>query len=83
MTLATDPRTDPRMLEGMIAAGLDVPEEGTPVNTDSPLDQLFEFGSGTELFFEKVIQKCFDNLPPIQGVVSRTETIDGSDGNEI
>ena len=83
MTLATDPRTDPRMLDGMIAVGLDVPAEAPPVNPDSPIDQLFEFGSGTELFFEKVIQKCFNNLPPFQGVISRTETIVGSDGNEI
>ena len=47
MTLATDPRTDPRMLDGMIAVGLDVPAEAPPVNPDSPIDQLFEFGSGT------------------------------------
>ena len=62
MTLATDPRTDPRMLDGMIAVGLDVPGETPPCNLDSPIDQLFEFGSGTELFFEKVIQKCFNNF---------------------
>ena len=29
MTLATDPRTDPRMLDGMIAVGLDVPGNST------------------------------------------------------
>lgn len=52
MTLATDPRTDPRMLDGMIAIGLDVPGETPPFNPDSPIDQLLEFGSGTELFFE-------------------------------
>lgn len=83
MTLATDPRTDTRMLDGMIAVGLDVPGETPPCNLDSPIDQLFEFGSGTELFFENVIQKCFNNLPPIKGVINRSETIVGSDGNEI
>ena len=47
MTLATDPRTDPRMLDGLIAVRIDVPVETPPCNLDSPIDQLFEFGSGT------------------------------------
>ena len=83
MTLRTDPRTDPRMLDGLIAVELDVPGDAPPVTLDSPLDQLFEFISGMELFFQKVIQDCFSNLPPVDGVISRTETITGSDGNEI
>ena len=57
MTLRTDPRTDPRMLDGMIAVGLDVPGEAPRVTLDSPLDQLFEFASGMELFFQEVIKK--------------------------
>ena len=83
MTLRTDPRTDPRMLDGLIAVGLDGRGDAPPVTLDSPHDQLFEFISGVELFFQKVIQDCFSNLPPVDGVVSRTETITGSDGNEI
>ena len=75
MTLRTDPRTDPRMLDGLVAVGLDGRGDAPPVTLDSPLDQLFEFISGMELFFQKVIQDCFADLPPVNGVVSRTETI--------
>ena len=59
MTLATDPRTDPRMLDGMIAVGLDVPGETPPFNPDSPIDQLLEFGSGTGSLALKLSKKLF------------------------
>ena len=39
MTLKTDPRTDPRILEGLNAVGLDVPSDGDvlPVSLESPM----------------------------------------------
>ena len=85
MTLKTDPRTDPRILEGLNAVGLDVPSDGDvlPVSLESPMEQLYEYIAGVEYFFQQVTQVLFSDLPPVQGVVTRVETITSIDGNKI
>ena len=81
MTLATDPRTDPRVAEALKAMGGD----GDASRAAPYLDPL------PPLLFEWLIAlgepttegRWPDGLPKIEGVVDRIETIQGVDGNEI
>jgi acetyl esterase/lipase len=83
MTLSTDPRTDPRMLEGLAKVRLDVPGDVPPVSLETPMEQLYEYATGVESFFQHVNRTLFADLPAVDGVISRTEKINGTDGNEI
>ena len=83
MTLSTDPRTDPRMLEGLAKVRLDVPGDVPPVSLETPMEQLYEYALGVENFFQLVNRNLFSDLPSVDGVDSRVEKINGPDGNEI
>ena len=83
MTLRTDPRTDPRMLEGLAAVKLDVPDDMPSVSLEAPMEQLYEHVAGVENFFQIVNRRLFSGLAPVERVVSRVQKISGLDGNEI
>ncbi len=83
MTLRTDPRTDPRMLEGLSSVRLDVPGDVPPVSLDVPMEQLYEYLAGVEHFFQNVNRSLFSGLSAVNDVITRVEKISGPDGNEI
>ena len=82
-SLATDPRADPRMVAALAQLGLDKHQPPAPIAADSPLEQRREFLAGTEGAFGQLFSAFTDGLPPVEGVVRDTVTINGRDGNEI
>jgi acetyl esterase/lipase len=82
-TLGSDPRTDPRIAAVMTAFGLDGHGEPAPVDGSSPFEQQLEFCTAAEPDFQMLFGALYAELPPIEGVTSKTETITGVDGNEI
>ena len=83
MTLATDPRADPRMVEAMIPFDMHVHPQPSPVDAGSPMEAIHEVLSATEEGFGAVWEALFTGLPAVEGVSSRTEIIPGPDGNDI
>ena len=83
MALRDDPRADPRMIAAMAPLGMDGPPEPAPVNVNSPIDALLEFGDAAEEGFAMLGGLLSANAPAIEGVTSRTEVIRGSDGNDV
>ena len=83
MTLRTDPRTDPRMLEGLASVRLDVPGDVPEVSLETSMEQLYEYALGVENFFQLVNRNLFSDLPSVDGVDFRVEKINGPDGNKI
>ena len=85
LTLETDPRTDPRLVEVMKTAwGYgDLGELAVGVGPDSSHAELLEYFVAYEAAVDPMYAKMFGNLPPVPGVTRRTEVITGVDGNEI
>ena len=82
-TLGTDPRTDPRLAAALAAFGIDGHGESAPVDASSPFAEQLAFCNEAEVGFQGLFAALYDDLPPIDGVVRSTETIDGVDGNQI
>jgi hypothetical protein len=82
LTLASDPRLDPRLVEavGSADAVLDGP---APVGPDSPYAEILDYIGALESEFDAVYVDQFDSLPPVTAVARRSEVIEGKDGNEI
>jgi acetyl esterase len=82
LTLATDPRLDPRLLAGglYIATAL---EEPAPVDLDSTYGEIIDFIAAWEFELDGMYAGQFNDLPPVVGVAQRSEVIEGVDGNEI
>ncbi len=83
MHLATDPRADPRMIEVMRQFEMHVPPPPSPVDANSDMEAIHEVMNATEEGFGAVWAALFADLPPVEGVTSRTEIIPGPDGNDI
>jgi acetyl esterase len=83
LQLKDDPRADPRMLAAMAPLGLDVAPAAAPVDATSPIDEILEYSAGAEEGFSGVLDALFAGLPPVEGVTSVTEVIEGVDGNPI
>lgn len=82
-TLATDERSDPRVVAAWRAFGLDGSGEPPPVTPESPIEELLEFCAAAEQGFEAVFDGLFEGLTPVEGVTTETVAVDGGDGNEI
>ncbi len=82
LTLATDPRLDPRLIAAVagVEAALD---EHAPVGPDSPYEEIIEYVGALESEVDAVLAEQLGGLPPVSGVARRTEVIKGIDGNEI
>src|SRR6266550_6343318 len=78
-----DPRADPRMIAALLPLGLAGAPEPTPVDADSPLDELLEYVGMAEAGYEEMFAAFATGLPPIDGVTSRVEVIEGVDGNDV
>ena len=83
MSLATDPRSDPRMLAAMRPLGIDQPAPPPPIGPDAPLGQLLELAAAAEEGFAAAFAVLLDGLAPVEGVTSEAQVIEGSAGNEI
>ncbi len=83
MTLATDPRADPRMVAALSPLGLAGRADPVPLTADSSLEDIRALAALGEPGFEQLFDHLFDALPPVEGVESRTETVTGVDGNDI
>ena len=82
-TLATDPRSDPRMLATLEPLGLAGRADPVPLSADSSLEDIRTVAALGEPGFEQLFDVLFAGLPPVEGVESRTEVITGVDGNDI
>ncbi|MGB5755814.1 MAG: alpha/beta hydrolase fold domain-containing protein [Acidimicrobiales bacterium] len=83
LTLGTDPRADPRMVAVMASLAMDGAPEPLPVDYDSPIEAIHEVMAATEEGFGALFASLLVDLPPVDGVTSRTEIIPGVDGNDI
>ena len=83
MTLATDPRCDPRMAAALEPLGLAGRSDPVPLTADSSLEDIRALAALGELAIEQPFDALFASLPPTEGVESRTEVISGVDGNDI
>ena len=83
MSLATDPRSDPRMLAAMQPLGMDQPAPALPFGPDAPLEQVLELTTVAEEGNAGAFAALLDGLAPVEGVTSATRIINGGAGNEI
>jgi acetyl esterase len=83
MSLATDPRSDPRLVAALAPFGLDVHGAEPPVTLKSPREAALEFIGQAEQGFETVFAALFDGLPAVEGVSAETRVVTGVDGNHI
>ena len=83
LTLATDPRSDPRMIAAMAPLGLAERTPPQPVTIDTPLDQLHEFNMMAEAGFDLAFAMLSGDLAAVPGVERSVEVITGIDGNDI
>ena len=85
LALATDPRTDPRLVEVMMTAwGYgDLGELAVGGGPGSSYEELLEYFVAYEAMSGPMYAKVFGSLPAVPGVTRRTEVIQGVDGNEI
>ena len=83
LELGSDPRSDPRMVAALAPFGLDKAAAPPPVDPEAPREALLEFCAAAEAGFEGLLGALAADLPPVEGVASTTQTIQGVDGNEI
>ncbi|MDP2290827.1 MAG: alpha/beta hydrolase fold domain-containing protein [Actinomycetota bacterium] len=83
LTLASDPRADPRMVAAMLPIGLADRTPPQPVTVDTPLESLHEFNTMAEMMFDTAFSSFSASLPPVEGVERSIEVIRGIDGNDI
>lgn len=81
--IATDPRSDPRMVAALTPLGLAGTPEPAPVDADSPIGALLEFAMVAEEGFGALGDLLCANAAAITNVERRTEVIKGIDGNDI
>jgi acetyl esterase/lipase len=80
LTIQDDPRVDPRL-----AAVMEMADEMPPPPVDgySPVEDIVEFIGLSEAGSVEHLAMSVAGLPPIKGVESSVERIQGVDGNEI
>ena len=83
MTLATDPRSDPRMVAVLESIGMAGRADPAPLSAEPSLEDIRNLASQGESGFQHVFDGQFDPLPPVEAVESSTEVITGADGNDI
>ena len=81
MTIRTDPRLDPRV-RATLEGGLGELAQAPPIGPDAPVADILAFLEAFEAEAANM-NEGYADLPPVDGVVRRTEVIDGVDGNAI
>jgi acetyl esterase len=82
-TLATDPRSDPRMVAALAAFGLDGRPPLSGLSLDSPLDERRAYVAMTEAGVGAAFNALAADVAPPADVTTTTTTITGADGNDI
>jgi acetyl esterase len=82
-SLATDPRSDPRMVAAFAPHGLDVLPPPLAVTVDSPLDEQLRYAAEAEEVMIKLFAKLVESAPRVEGVTTTTITIPGGDGQDL
>ena len=80
MTIGTDPRADPRMVEAMRPLGMHEPMPAAPFGPDTPLADLLDMIAVAEEGNVAVFDALLGELPPVEGVTSETQIITGGQG---
>lgn len=83
MDLASDPRSDPRMVAAFAPFGLDKGAPPPPVGCTSPREEQLAYIAAFEADAEALFRAFIADLPAIDGVSHSTQTITGFDGNDI
>ncbi|MDE0163092.1 MAG: alpha/beta hydrolase fold domain-containing protein [Acidimicrobiaceae bacterium] len=83
MTLATDPRADPRMVAAIEPLGLAGRTNPVPLTPESSLDDIRGLAALGEPGFEQLFDVLLEAVPAVEGVESRAEVVSGVDGNDI
>lgn len=81
LTLATDPRLDPRLVEGAAYADAAVAE--ATMGPDSSYEEILENIGRMEAELAPAFAEMVRGLAPVRGVTHRSEVIKGVEGNEI
>ena len=82
MTLATDPRVDPR-IGAVFEASETILPGMTPLDTDASYEECLAYCTTLESAADAQRPAFEAALPPFEDVASTTETIEGDDGNAI
>jgi acetyl esterase len=82
-TLATDPRSDPRMVAAFAPYGLDGHLPAAELGVDAPLNDRLAFAAMTEEGTGAVLDVFGQAAPVADGVTTTTATIPGVDGNDV
>lgn len=83
MTIADDPRADPRMVAAMAPIGLGARTPEQPVTVDTPLDAIHEFITMSEAGFDALFSAITPTGAADRAVDRSIEVITGIDGNDI
>ncbi len=82
-TLATDPRSDPRLVAALAAFGLDGRLPASGLGIDSPLHERLAYAAMSEEGIGAMFAALAQNVAPPPGVTTTTTTITGTDGNDV
>jgi acetyl esterase len=82
-TLATDSRSDPRMLAAMEPFRLGDRTSPPRVSPQDPLDDRLRFSRRSESRLEELFDALLADLPPVDGIVRSTRTIRGPGGRDL
>ena len=77
LTLADDPRSDPRLVAALAAFGLDGDQPPPPVSPSAAPAELLAFVRNAEAGFSAVFSALFSDLEPVAGVKREVTTISG------
>ncbi len=83
LTLATDPRLDPRLRDALEDYGISDWGEMAATDQQPSLEEILDGIAEAEAMSDALYAGIFASLPPVPGVARRTEATEGVDGNEI
>ncbi|MCH9685916.1 MAG: alpha/beta hydrolase [Deltaproteobacteria bacterium] len=71
------------MIAAMAQFQIDQPPPSPPVDISSPMEAINEVLTAMEAGYRAIFDALVGGLPPVEGVTSRTEIVNGVDGNDI
>lgn len=83
MTIADDPRADPRLVATLTRLGLAGHPDRLPVDASSPRDQILAFCASFERAVRKLFATVYASVPPTPGVTRSECALHGPDGRTI
>ena len=83
LTLATDPRLDPRLRDALEDYGISDWGEMAATEQEPSLEEILDGIAEAEAMSDALYAGIFASLQPVPGVARRTESAEGVDGNEI